>query len=199
MRELFALLFVIALVSFFILYTQFSDTYYYMASLHLGIFSVAMYFLYDKNWKTTFKDLGIPGNLKNNLKYTLIGIFGLFVTVFLLNIILYVLGIEDGNKVFDIVTSLPWYIVIFAIIAAPITEELFFRALLAGKFGVLISSIVFSVSHAAYGSIAQLLGAFFMGAVLAVIYKKSKSVVPCMLIHGFFNLISIIVMMMVAG
>jgi len=199
MRNIFLLLFAISVFSFLIFYYQLHDSYYYIGSMHLGIFSIAMYFIYDKSWKNTLKKLGIPGDLKRNAVYTVGGIVALFATVFILNIVFYFTGLEDGTKVYDIVKDLPWYLLIFAIIAAPISEELFFRALLTDKFGIVISSIAFSLSHAAYGSISQLTGAFFLGAILAVIYKKSGSIIPCMIIHGFFNAIAIVFMKLVTG
>lgn len=192
MKKLFLLGLLLSIISFFALFFLAKETYGYVISLHAGIFFVALFFLYGKNWALTIKKLGIPGNLKRNATYFVGGIIAVVLATILLNILFYFLNIQDGTNIAERIRELPLYLLFFGIFLAPISEELFFRAFLVEKAGIWISSILFAASHLAYGSIAELLGTFVIGLIFALIYKKSKSILPVIAIHFVFNLVSII-------
>ena len=200
MKKFFALLFVFSLISFFALLLFFKDNYLYSGSLHLGMFSVAMFFLWKKDWKGTLNAIGVPGDLKNNIIYTIAGFFGLVASLTLMFIAFQFFEIEnDSGNVAEIIKGLPIFVPLLAIIIAPFTEELFFRALLVPKIGIIPSALVFSVSHLSYGSTAEIAGALVVGILFGIIYKYSKSVVPCILVHFGYNLLSILVMLLVVS
>ena len=167
--------------------------YFHSIGLHMGMLSVAMFFVYEKNTQTTLKRLGITHVDYGRLfGYAVLGMAVMASVVLALGIILSGLGMNDSGKVHEIVANkLPPYLIVFAILFAPITEELFFRAFLADRFGVVLSSAAFAGMHLAYGSIAEILAAFCIGLVLAYIYKASKSVLPAIAMHFAFNLSSI--------
>jgi membrane protease YdiL (CAAX protease family) len=77
-------------------------------------------------------------------------------------------------------------------IVVPFAEELFFRGilyqLLRGRFGVWLgilgSSLLFGIVH---GDIAVASAAFVLGLLLAVVFERSRSIWPCVLIHSINN------------
>ncbi len=163
--------------------------------LHMGFLSLAIYFLWEKKG-ILLKGCGSP------LKRIGLGIgifFLMLAAAILANSILYFSGISDQAKIVDVVSSLPLYLIIVSFTLAPISEELFFRAFLVPRIGVPVSSILFALIHAAYGSIAELFGAFFLGFVLANAYYYLRDPLPCIIAHALFNLLSISIMFWVLG
>jgi membrane protease YdiL (CAAX protease family) len=159
-----------------------------------------MYFLWKKDLKTTLKSLGIPGNMKSNILYTIAGFIAIFATLFILGYILTYLGLNDQKNIMDIVNMLPAYLLVMAVVFAPIGEELLFRALLINKIrertgstiaAIIIAAAVFAMLHISYGSIVELTGAFAIAVILGIVYVKSKSIIPPIVIHIIFNMFSI--------
>ncbi|MFH1520394.1 MAG: type II CAAX endopeptidase family protein [Candidatus Micrarchaeota archaeon] len=181
-------------------------------AIQLGLFSLGMFFLWKKNLKTTFAEIGFPGNPIKTILFTIAGLILLFGILLLLGIIATLAGFNDQQKVADKVVGLPVIVLLFAVFAAPIAEELFFRAFLVKAFdnfflklikipntGVIFSSIFFGIAHFAYGSVVEIIGVLAIGLILASIFKISKSITPCILIHMIYNGLSIIVMKFVLG
>ncbi|NYZ77569.1 CPBP family intramembrane metalloprotease [Candidatus Micrarchaeota archaeon] len=210
-KRVFLAVFLLSVISFFILLAVARDTFYYEAPVHLAIFSLALFFLWKKDLGTTLRFLGVPGDLKRNILFTIGGFIGLMAALIATTALLSALGINDGEKVTGIVKGLPIYILVFAVIAAPFSEELFFRAFLMQFFenvftflrlpmlrgaAVFFSAVAFSLPHFSYGSVTEIIGAFAIGLVLALVYKYSKSVLPCIAIHMIYNLIAITVMLL---
>jgi membrane protease YdiL (CAAX protease family) len=173
-----------------------TNFYSYIASaaIHLGLFSIALFFLWKKNIAETIKGIGFPGDTKKTLIYTVVGLFVVFATLVIFDLVATVVGFNDQAKIVEKVSSLPWYIILFAIFLAPISEELFFRALLVPRIGIVFSSIAFGLVHVAYGSTVELVGAALIGVILGFIFKLSRSITPCLLIHVIYNLISVTIM-----
>ncbi len=202
-KKIFLALFVISLVSFFPLVYFFHDTYIYEASLHLGMFSLAMYFLWQKDLKSTLKYIGIPGNIKKNIVYTVVGFALIFLVLPILAAVLYYYGLNDQQAITDIVIDLPLYIVLMAIVIAPLTEELLFRVLFITKIqeytksaalAIIVSSLVFSAFHVSYGSVVEIVGVFVVGLIFGFVYWQSRSIIPPLFIHLVYNFLSIMVM-----
>lgn len=84
-------------------------------------------------------------------------------------------------------------------IIGPICEELIFRGGITRDLlkqynptkAIVISSLIFSIVHF---NPAQMLPAFVVGVILALIYYWSKSVIPGMIIHIMFNSFTVILM-----
>lgn len=163
--------------------------------LQVGFLSLAIYFLWEKR-AALLKGCGSP------IKRTGIGVL-LFVfmviAAILANIILYYAGITDQGKIIEVVSGLPLYLIIISFTLAPVSEELFFRAFLVPRLGIILSTIFFSLVHAAYGSIAEFAGAFFLGLVLGVAYMRLRDPLPCIIAHALFNALSVSVMFWVYG
>ena len=152
---------------------------------HFVIFFVAMFFLYEKTLSFTLKKIGIPGDTKKNIIYAIIGLTAIVVTQILTGIVLSSPSAEEDIKqVYDLIKQLPAYVLIFAVFFAPISEELFFRALLVGALskrfgttiGIVAPAVLFGLVHIGYGSYIQILLTFFVGIILGYIYKKSNRI-----------------------
>ena len=126
-------------------------------------------------------------------------------------------GVTDLENVSSLLLESPLWVSAFAVAVAPIGEEIFFRAFLTrkivgffGLFGlaardwfssppavlaaaVAISSLAFMAAHYSYGSVAEFAGAFTIGAALALLYLRTRSVAVIIASHASFNLISVLV------
>jgi len=76
-----------------------------------------------------------------------------------------------------------------------ISEEIFFRGLLTTKLGALGSSIIFAGFHIGYLSIAEIIGAFALGYILAKAFELNKNLYPNILAHALYNAIVLSAMM----
>jgi uncharacterized protein len=197
MKRLFLALLAVSLISFVLLLVFFRDTYLYDGALHLGMLSLAMYFLWKKDLAATLRGMGFPGGIKNTILYTVGGLMAIFAMLFVLSIIALHFGFNDQANVAVKIDSLPLYILALAVIFAPLTEELLFRALLVPRFGVVLSALLFGAMHFSYGSVVEVVGVAMVGVLLGFVYQRSKSITPCILIHLVYNLLSILVMKMV--
>lgn len=169
------------------------------AAIHAGLFSLAMFFLWRKDLRRTFESVGFPGNIKDGLFYGIMSLSAIFLVLFVLGLGAILLGFNDQQKVSDKILSLPLIVLLFAVVGAPVTEELFFRGFLVPRAGVFLSAALFGMLHFAYGSVVEVLGAFLIGLVLGASFKFSKSVTPCMFAHMVYNAISITFISMYSG
>lgn len=86
-------------------------------------------------------------------------------------------------------------VVAFSVVA-PFAEETYFRGFLFGWLrgrvplwlAVVISSLLFTMAHA---ELALLLPTFTLGCLLALVYQRSGSLYPGMIIHAVFNLVGV--------
>jgi membrane protease YdiL (CAAX protease family) len=95
-------------------------------------------------------------------------------------------------------TDDPVVMVITAVIMAPIFEEIIFRGIIQKGMinngvkpwkAILLASVLFGVIH---GNPWQFVGATLLGTVLGLVYYKTRSLLLPMLLHGFNNLCSAI-------
>ncbi|WP_326982882.1 type II CAAX endopeptidase family protein [Chryseobacterium sp. MYb264] len=103
---------------------------------------------------------------------------------------------EFFTQLMDQLTDDPVVMVITAVICAPIFEEIIFRGIIQKglinkgvepRKAILYASLIFGVVH---GNPWQLVGAILLGCVLGLVYFKTKSLLLPMLLHGFNNLCS---------
>ena len=98
--------------------------------------------------------------------------------------------ITDASPIISIIT---------VILLGPITEELMIRGLSLNKAlsrkkvitAIIISSIIFGIIHL---NLLQGIFAFIVGITLAIVFIKTKSIIPCIIIHIINNLIAYITM-----
>lgn len=86
--------------------------------------------------------------------------------------------------------------VIVVAVIAPAAEETFFRGFLFGWLrgrmplwsAVAVSALVFGLAHL---QPVVLIPLFILGCILALVYERSGSLLPGIVIHGMFNLVGI--------
>ena len=93
-------------------------------------------------------------------------------------------------------TNNPFVMVVTAVIMAPIFEEIIFRGIIQKGLinngvkpwkAIVFASVVFGLVH---GNPWQFVGAVMLGCVMGLVYHKTKSLLLPMLLHGFNNLCS---------
>ncbi|MEM4256827.1 MAG: CPBP family intramembrane glutamic endopeptidase [Candidatus Diapherotrites archaeon] len=161
----------------------------------------SIYFLFQKD-KFVLKDFAsffgfrkptFPEDLLVSLKVFFIMTFVSFV----LSALFYFLNLNDLEKVVNTIKTFSnqdLLILVYLLLVRVFVEEFFFRAFLTSKIGVLGSSFAFSLMHFGYGSIAEIIGSFFLGMILGHYYSKLKNIFPIYLAHMFYNTFVLIIM-----
>lgn len=74
-------------------------------------------------------------------------------------------------------------------VAAGFSEELLFRVVLQGLFGILAAAILFTAAHAAYWRKPMMLvHVFLVGLVMGLLYMYTGSLLLCAIAHAVYNL-----------
>ncbi len=155
----------------------------------------------EESWESTIKEL-LPFN--KNIKKEVIGSIALFILLFIgfitialsFTITHSITGINfnDLDKVENIILqeiNNSFFGFILLIIFVLFIEELFFRAFLIEKIGIFGSTLIFTIFHLGYGSIAQVIGVFFLGLILAYWFKKNKSIIQNYIGHLLYDFLAI--------
>ncbi|MFA5357780.1 MAG: CPBP family glutamic-type intramembrane protease [archaeon] len=131
-------------------------------------------------------------------KKEIVGALALFAALLIAFIgiaaILSFFGLNDLSKVQEVVVktyaqNIP--ALLFTLMAGVFAEEFFFRAFLVKRSGILVSTIIFTFAHFGYGSVAEIIGVFFLGLILAYWYKKKNSLLQNYFGHMLYNLLAI--------
>jgi membrane protease YdiL (CAAX protease family) len=170
---------------------------------------IPLYYFRKSSTSEMIENLGFRNSLLRAILYAVGLILPLFVLYILLVLIAHFLGLNDSQMVVDKVLDLPVYLWAYAIIVAPLVEEIFFRSFLPFLFmsktrflsplkseivSSFVATLLFSLAHFSYGSVFELIGTFFMGYGLYVTYRVSNDIKVPIIIHMIINLISIIAM-----
>jgi membrane protease YdiL (CAAX protease family) len=122
------------------------------------------------------------------------------ITTGIVSFLLLQIGLLDSEPVAKKIVGLPITILFLAFTLAPVAEEMLFRGFLFRKIsevsrspiaGALLSTAIFAALHIAYGSIAEIAIAFSVGLVLCAYTQHTRSLVPAIVAHISFNLLSI--------
>jgi len=103
---------------------------------------------------------------------------------------------EAERSYYDMLSAMGPWMVLTSVIAAPVAEELFFRALVAGDMAAvrgavpaaLLSSLMFAAAH--FSHWVQVAPAFLGGLVLAYVFLSTRSVWCAVFVHFVNNLVS---------
>lgn len=163
--------------------------------MQVGMGAFALYFLWD-GWE---KLLNVKEKLWKRVLYGVLLFIAMIGVGIVMNIILNLIGFNDTAKAIQVVDELPIYLLVVAFTIVPVVEELFFRALLIPAFGkytniwigAVISSVFFGITHAAYGSVVEMMGATLLGMVLAFYFVRKGDILPCIIAHALYNFMSI--------
>jgi len=122
-----------------------------------------------------------------------IGVYLVFVTAYVA-----LVGEPDQEDIAEAFGSVPWQILLVAI-AAPISEELFFRGMLFGGLrrrmprivAALVSAVIFGALHA-FSGISAVPPLIAFGFILALLYERTGSIVPGILLHALNNSVALL-------
>jgi membrane protease YdiL (CAAX protease family) len=113
---------------------------------------------------------------------------------------LYALG---GSAEFDESTRArhdagPVVVLVLALVAAPLAEEVIFRGLLypllRRRAGIVASALITAAVFAAmHGNMVQFASSLPLAVLLALVYERVRAVWPCVLIHLGFNVAAVLV------
>jgi len=76
-------------------------------------------------------------------------------------------------------------------IAAGLSEETLFRGALQPRFGIVLTSLLFAVSHVQYGFSPATLIIFVIGLILGWLRKRS-GLVACIALHALYNIVNLL-------
>ena len=123
----------------------------------------------------------------------------MFVLFIVLSFVITALGITDSENVVQVLRSQPTEMLFIAVTLAPFAEELFFRGYLQKRVGIIVSSALFASLHYSYGSIAEIIAAFFLSLLIGLEMRKNNDLNSCVLAHAAFNAFTIIIAFKLSG
>jgi membrane protease YdiL (CAAX protease family) len=84
------------------------------------------------------------------------------------------------------------------IFSAMTFEEAFFRGWLQKRVGLVLSTIAFVIAHAGYGQPLMLIGITVVSLMIGITFYRTKNLIPCIIAHGVFDAIQLIVLVPIA-
>ncbi|HUF16600.1 MAG TPA: CPBP family intramembrane glutamic endopeptidase [Thermoanaerobaculia bacterium] len=84
------------------------------------------------------------------------------------------------------------------IFSAMTVEEAFFRGWLQKRAGLVVSTIAFVIAHAGYGQPLMLIGITVVSLMIGITFYRTKNLIPCIIAHGVFDAIQLIVIVPLA-
>ncbi len=93
--------------------------------------------------------------------------------------------------------GMPLYFFVFAVVVAPIDEEILFRGFMVPRIGIILSALIFGFLHyLSYASVSEFVAAFVFGLIAGYALKKTKSLYSTILPHILINLIGMIALLL---
>jgi membrane protease YdiL (CAAX protease family) len=82
------------------------------------------------------------------------------------------------------------------IVAVAMTvEEAFFRGFLQPRVGLLVSSVMFALSHFSYGLPFMIVGVFTISLIIGKTFERSGDLLPCIVAHGVFDAVQLLIVL----
>lgn len=82
------------------------------------------------------------------------------------------------------------------IVAAAMTvEEAFFRGFLQTRFGLILSSVLFALSHFSYGLPFMIVGVFTISLIIGWTFERTGDLLPCIVAHGIFDGVQLLIIL----
>lgn len=169
--------------------------------LFLGIL-VSIYYKSIKNnilkyFKYNFKD-----NFKTSISYWLIGLGIMYVSNFIIAIVMNGQLTENEETVRNMIDMAPLYMLFQLVIYAPISEELIFRRSFRDIFKnkwafAIVSGVVFGGLHA-ISSITNVVSLLYLipycslGIVFGLLYYKTNNIFSTIVVHAIHNFMALI-------
>lgn len=144
------------------------------------------------------KEFGLHFDGIIDFKRTLVLTAILLIVSIILSTVFLSIGFTDLEKVGNVIEKLKQTqpaLLIYLLVARVFVEEFFFRGFLSKKTGALVSSLAFAAAHFTYGSMAEVIGAFVLGYILAKAFEKNKTLVPNILAHMLYNVFTLLLLL----
>lgn len=120
-----------------------------------------------------------------------VGLLGLLVSVAAV-MLFEAMGLRTDNPVVEgLGGQLTWSLVIFIPFAAATSEELFFRAYLQPRMGMVPANLFFGVVHLSYQTPLQVLVPMMLGFLFSWTLLRRRSILPAVVGHFVFNLVGL--------
>lgn len=148
----------------------------------------------------TFFSFRREGALDDTMAGLGLGVGGWFVTISIALLIGLIL--QATGQISDDVAppaAVPWMAALPAwkkcliIFSAMTVEELFFRAWLQTRVGLLASTVLFVIAHAGFGQPLMFIGITVVSLVIGIAFWRTKSLLPCIVAHGVFDAIQLFI------
>ncbi|MDO1605008.1 CPBP family intramembrane metalloprotease [Lactobacillus sp. YT155] len=105
-------------------------------------------------------------------------------------------GNANVDALTEMMQGLPYLMLLYSVIVAPVMEELFFRGLFMNLFfkdspywGLVVSSIIFGLLHTAADPI-YLISKILLGFILGFVYLKTRNIRANILVHILNNVLA---------
>lgn len=164
-----------------------------------------LFAIYRKDLKEYFKKFikNLYSNLDTAIKYYLLGLLGMIITNLFINVVLKGGGSNNEKIVQDMISNMPYLMIIVAGIIAPIIEEIVFRKTYLDAFKnkylyFFLSSFIFGMMHVVSTDINTLIDVLYfipytcLGLSFAVMDYKEENIFPSICMHIFHNTLLII-------
>lgn len=123
-----------------------------------------------------------------------VSFLALFTATIALSLILGAAGFNDTASVAEAlgkIIAVSPLLIAYLFTIRVFAEEVFFRVFLSERLGTVSSAVVFALAHIFYGSVAEVIAAFLLGLVLALVYGKVKNIIPIFFAHMAYNLVMV--------
>jgi membrane protease YdiL (CAAX protease family) len=113
-------------------------------------------------------------------------------------------GPDDSVAPFDVpplfiwLIQLPLWRKLIVVGVAMTVEEVFFRAYLQTRLGWFLSSVLFALSHGGYGMPTETASVFAVSLVVGWALRRRDNLLPCIVAHGVFDAVQLLVVMPIA-
>lgn len=95
-------------------------------------------------------------------------------------------------------THLPVWRKLVVVAIAMTVEEAFYRAFLQVRFGWVLSSVLFALSHGGYGLPTLTASVFVVSLAIGWALRRRGNLLPCIVAHGVFDAVQLLIVMPIA-
>lgn len=107
-------------------------------------------------------------------------------------------GAPEPSPVIGFMASLPAWKKALIVLSAMTVEELFFRAWLQKRIGLILSTTFFAMAHFTLGQPLLLIGVTMISLVIGYTFYRTRNVLPGIIAHGVFDVIQLFVILPIA-
>jgi membrane protease YdiL (CAAX protease family) len=102
---------------------------------------------------------------------------------------------EEAPPIIVWLVALPLVYRLIIVVVAMTVEEAFFRGFLQPRFGLVMSSVMFALSHFSYGLPFMIVGVFTISLVIGRTFQRSGDLLPCIVAHGVFDAVQLLIVL----